>query len=221
VSRHRRRGTLVTILATAGAALVLLGAFAVADQDALSNDRAEQRTAAASPSAPGVSTPLIVEPVTRLRRAVRVADPAQGVPTEVWIPRLQVRVPVVPIAAEGGTLVPPDDPQLLGWWRDGAEPGALNGGAVITGHTVHTGGGALDRLKTLRVDDRVVVRTGRGRIAYDVRVVTDLSKDELAERAAEVFSAKVPGRLVLITCTDWDGSAYLSNTVVFADPAHG
>ena len=28
-----------------------------------------------------------------------------------------------------------------------------------------------------------------------------------------------PGRLVLITCTDWDGLDYLSNTLVYADPA--
>ena len=27
-----------------------------------------------------------------------------------------------------------------------------------------------------------------------------------------------PGRLVLITCEDWNGTTYLSNAVVFADP---
>ena len=33
-----------------------------------------------------------------------------------------------------------------------------------------------------------------------------------------MFSQDVPGRLVLITCEDWDGSRYLSNVVVTATP---
>jgi hypothetical protein len=43
-------------------------------------------------------------------------------------------------------------------------------------------------------------------------------KARLAEDAARVFSQTVPGRLVLITCEEWNGSAYLSNAVVFAEP---
>jgi hypothetical protein len=31
-----------------------------------------------------------------------------------------------------------------------------------------------------------------------------------------VFDQGVPGRLVLITCEDWNGSVYLSNEVVIA-----
>jgi hypothetical protein len=33
-----------------------------------------------------------------------------------------------------------------------------------------------------------------------------------------VFAQDVPGRLVLVTCEDWDGSGYLSNAVVIATP---
>ena len=29
---------------------------------------------------------------------------------------------------------------------------------------------------------------------------------------------EVPGRLVVLTCEDWDGARYLSNVVVVADP---
>jgi streptomycin 6-kinase len=38
------------------------------------------------------------------------------------------------------------------------------------------------------------------------------------ERAEELFSQRVPGRLVLVTCEDWDGREYLSNVVVIAAP---
>ena len=91
--------------------------------------------------------------------------------------------------------------------------------ALVTGHTVHAGGGALDNLETLRRGDRVTVRTDSGRIRYAVRSVAVYEKGALARQAQRLFSQEVPGRLVLITCEDWDGSRYLSNVVVTASPA--
>jgi LPXTG-site transpeptidase (sortase) family protein len=90
---------------------------------------------------------------------------------------------------------------------------------LITGHTVHTGGGAFDDLETLRPGDPVRVVTDKGSIEYVVSDVTIYRKSQLAEHAGRVFSQSVPGRLVLITCEDWNGSTYLSNTVVLADRA--
>lgn len=168
-------------------------------------------------AAPVVSLPK-AEPVTHLSPAEVDPSVARGVPLQISSPRLDIRVPVIRIESQGGTLVPPADPQVLGWWTDGADAGAPTGGAIVTGHTVHTGGGALDRLRTLRRDDIVEVWTDRGRIVYAVREVVNLTKDELAARAGDIFSMTVPGRLVLITCTDWNGSEYLGNTVVFAEP---
>ena len=52
-------------------------------------------------------------------------------------------------------LVPPADPQRVGWWGEGAAPGE-RGRALVAGHTVHTGGGALDDLETLEPGDRVL-----------------------------------------------------------------
>jgi hypothetical protein len=43
-------------------------------------------------------------------------------------------------------------------------------------------------------------------------------KATLAAHAAEIFSQGVPGRLELITCEDWNGRAYESNTVATATP---
>jgi LPXTG-site transpeptidase (sortase) family protein len=167
-------------------------------------------------------SPFVVEPAVRLRQADKIerpaADPAAGPPTRLVVPALDVDAPVIGIGAPGGILLPPSDPQTLGWWQQGAAPGAARGGALITGHTVHTGGGAFDDLETLRRGDRVVVETARGRIRYGVSGVTVYRKATLAEDAARLFSQTVPGRLVLITCEDWNGSTYLSNAVVFAEP---
>jgi len=136
----------------------------------------------------------------------------------VVIPTLQVRAPVVPIKAPNDTLVPPADPRQLGWWADGARPGAARGSALVTGHTVHTGGGALDNLEQLTRGQGVFVRTDRGRIVYEVERVRVYSKGRIARDAERIFSQESPGRLVLVTCEDWDGTRYLSNVVVVAGP---
>ncbi|QNE23150.1 class F sortase [Kribbella qitaiheensis] len=132
------------------------------------------------------------------------------------IPRLEVSAPVVEISIDEGSLTPPSNPQKLGWWSGGAQPGARLGSAIITGHTVHTGGGAFDNLGQLLPGDTVGVTTSRGQLAYRVTAVTTYRKQTLAKSAAQVFDQSVPGRLVLITCEDWNGKVYLSNAVVIA-----
>lgn len=145
-------------------------------------------------------------------------DAAAGRPVHVEVPSVDVDAPIVPVGVVDGVLYPPDDPQVLGWWSDGARPGAVRGGALVTGHTVSTGGGQLDDLEQVRRGDPVRLRTDRGVIDYEVSKVTIYRKAALARDAQEVFSQTGPGRLVLITCEDWDGSQYLSNVVVYADP---
>ena len=173
-------------------------------------------------AAPVTAPPYVVEPRVELQAASTSPRherlPHAGRPVRLVVPRLHVDAPVVPIAAPGRVLVPPSDPQVLGWWGAGAVPGAAHGGALITGHTVHTGGGAFDDLETLRPGDPVRVRTARGTIRYVVTGVTVYRKTGLARDAAKVFRQTGPGRLVLVTCEDWNGTTYLSNAVVFADP---
>jgi LPXTG-site transpeptidase (sortase) family protein len=135
------------------------------------------------------------------------------------IPALGIRAKVVAIPAADGALTPPADPTVLGWWDDGAVPGAAHGSALITGHTVHTGGGAFDDIASLQPGDRIRVRTIKGRIPYVVDSVTVYAKAVLAEKAERVFRQDGPSRLALITCDDWDGSVYQSNAVVVATPA--
>ncbi|MDI6908301.1 class F sortase [Nocardioides sp.] len=169
---------------------------------------------------------LTADPGGRAAGAPSAGSPAEpvlarrepGAPQRVRIPALRVDAPVLPVRAPGRTLVPPSDPQRLGWWADGAKPGATTGSALVAGHTVHDGGGALDHLEDLERGDRVVVRTDKSTIRYDVRRVHVYSKGSLAEHATTLFSQRVPGRLVLITCEDWDGERYLSNVVVTATP---
>jgi LPXTG-site transpeptidase (sortase) family protein len=175
------------------------------------------------------ASPLSVEPAVRFEAAdppgpPRTPRPAprahefRGAPERLIVPELGIDAPVVGIDAPGGTLVPPSDAQVLGWWRSGARPGARFGSALITGHTVSVGGGAFDDLETLSPGDSVRVRTAAGVIGYEVTGVSIYRKGRLARAAERLFSQDVPGRLVLVTCEDWNGSTYLSNAVVMAEP---
>ena len=137
----------------------------------------------------------------------------------VTIPALGVSADVVPVRVVKDELFPPADPRLLGWWSQGAVPGAGTGTAILTGHTVSTGGGVLDNLKKLEVGDRVTVRTEKGVIRYRVVEVTYYSKAELARLSGKLFSQSTTGRLVLSTCSNFDGKKYRGNTLAFADPA--
>jgi hypothetical protein len=187
-----------------GLALVLAGAAWWSSASSGTDARVER-------PAPPVPELAVPRPATAAWRP--------GAPNRVVIPALGVAAPVRPIGTVAGTLVPPADPATLGWWAAGATPGSARGSVVVTGHTVHDGGGALDRLGSLAPGDLVVVRTAHSRLRYVVRSVAVLRKGVLAERAPRLFGQQVAGRLVLVTCTDWDGIRYLSNVVVIAAPA--
>ena len=156
---------------------------------------------------------------TKRPRESTPKKPAPGRPYRIVVPKLEVSASVIGIKASGGALNPPSDPKVIGWWSEGAQPGAKKGSAVMTGHTVHTGGGAFDDLDQLAQGDTVLITTNNGSLRYEVDSVTTYRKQALAKHAAEVFDQGVNGRLVLITCEDWNGSVYLSNEVVVAHRA--
>lgn len=195
-------------LAATGVVLVVTGLAAWLLQSPTASNPAQPEAGPSEGSASAAGAPL--EPVR--------APWQPGAPRRVLIPSLGVDASVVPIQTTNDTLIPPSDPQQLGWWADGAEPGARRGSALVTGHTVHTGGGALDDLETLAAGDPVTVRTNQGAVHYVVDEVRVFGKGAVAEHAERLFSQSVSGRLVLITCEDWDGEAYLSNVVVTATP---
>ncbi|MGH3508775.1 MAG: class F sortase [Nocardioidaceae bacterium] len=174
-------------------------------------------SAAAPPLiAANVSAPHSAAATASSHPSPRGRSAAAGRPVRLVVPSLGVDVPVVLATVSQRVLLPPSDPHEVGWWSGGAVPGAARGGAVITGHTVHTGGGVFNDLDRLRTGDRVVVRTVAGRVRYAVTRVIVYRKASLARHAAAVFDQDRPGRLVLITCDDWNGTVYLSNAVVYA-----
>lgn len=141
-------------------------------------------------------------------------------PVRLVVPALKIRAPILPIEVNANAVLdPPRNPRDVGWWQRSAKPGATTGQTVLTGHTVHTGGGVMDKLGTLRKGQLVRVVTPSGTMTYSATRVVTWSKPELARRAVEIFAQKRGDvRLVLITCSGWTGSSYTSNVVVFAEP---
>ena len=142
------------------------------------------------------------------------AEEISGLST-ITIPKLDVQAPIVKIeSGDDRVLTPPRDPGVVGWWSQGAAPGASTGSAILVGHAVRTGGGVFNDIGELTSGDTVEV----GSLSYEVSSVDTLSKDEVAQRAEELFDQSVPGRLVIVTCTDWDGEVWQSNIITIAEP---
>ena len=222
----QRAGAHPRLLAGA-AVLLVVGLVVLMTAVLLGGER--QEPAAAGPDTPASDAgPASAPPSVDTTEDATYARARTGHPDRLVVPALGVDAPIRAIHAPDRTLVPPADPQVLGWWVDGARPGAATGSALVVGHTVHSGGGALDDLETLRPGDEVGVRSRRrgdqasGRTAtYVVQDVEVYRKGTLARRAAGLFSQEVDGRLVLLTCEEWDGERYLSNVVVTAVPVGG
>ena len=150
-------------------------------------------------------------------RYTQLARPAT--PEMLIVPDIKLRAPILPIEiAPDGVLTPPSDVHDVGWWKRSAKPGATSGQTLITGHTVHTGGGVMNQLGDLRPGSLIQIRTPHGTVDYQATKVFVYTKAQVAAHAEELFSQdRTKVRLVLVTCTGWTGHDYTSNIIVFAD----
>lgn len=140
-------------------------------------------------------------------------------PELLVIPSIKLNAPIVPIDLRtDGVLSPPADVSEVGWWTGSARPGATRGQTVVTGHTVHTGGGVMDRLGDLRPGALIQIKTKNGTVEYAATKVFVYDRAQLAENKDEVLGQdRDDYRLVLVTCINWNGRFYESNVIVYAD----
>src|SRR4051794_26312849 len=107
---------------------------------------------------------------------------APSKPQELIVPEIDLRAPIVPIEiAPDGVLTPPSDVHEVGWWKRSAKPGATQGQTLITGHTVHTGGGVMNKLGDLRPGSLIQIRTPRGTVDYSATKVFVYTKAQVAK----------------------------------------
>lgn len=155
------------------------------------------------------------------------APPAAPTPVRPQ-PRGSIRLP------DGGTAtlvrkeLGPDDalpvPDNLGEAAEwGAAIGSAGGASVFAGH-VNWGGatGPFAELWSARIDAPVTVVDAHGKTwTYHITQIITVHKDELPQRADELFSQQGSPRVVLVTCGgEWIGgvTGYDENRVVIAEP---
>jgi hypothetical protein len=144
-------------------------------------------------------------------------------PTRVRVDRLGIDAQVsgVGIDMRAGALGTPSDIDRVGWWRDGAAPGASAGSILLAGHvdSAKRGAGAFYALKTARRGDRIELVSDDGRTRrFRVTSVRTMRKAELPEN---IYTRSGPRRLVLVTCGGPFNSRagnYRDNVVVTAVP---
>ena len=142
-----------------------------------------------------------------------------AVPLRFVAPSIGVDAPVDPVGLVENTLTPPAQASAVGWWSGGARPGTAHGATVLVGHTVLDGAGVFDDLPELTEGATLIVSTQDRAIPYTVTTVRTLSRAAFARWASAFSDGGGAARLVLVTCTGWDGSRYLSNVVVVARPS--
>ena len=152
--------------------------------------------------------------------AAAYAGHAIGQPDRLVVPSLHIKASVSSIEiGPDGTLSPPADVDTVGWWKRSAPAGARRGQVLITGHTVPVGDGAMDHIGQVTRGAQVRVDSGRRSVLYRVTKKMVLSKAQVDQRANQLFGqGHGGGQLVLVTCTDWNGSGYDSNVIVLAAP---
>lgn len=152
------------------------------------------------------------------------ADP--NAPSQLALPEFGVSAPVQPVTvADDGSLGIPDNPQVLGWWRNGSALGAPGGAIVIDGHVDSDlyGVGFFVNLRRLRDGDHVMLTDGSGATSR-WRVVDYKRYPRQALPADQLFNTTGPLRLILITCGgefDHASHSYPDNLVVLAVPDIG
>lgn len=202
-----------------GAVLVAALSACGAEPDAAVSEVAKLRAEATRTPTP-TATPTATEPPSEEPDAepeIQV-EPLDG-PYTVRIPRIGVDAPVISIHVnDDRVLVPPRELSVVGWWSEGAVPGAARGSAVLVGHSARAGGGVFDDVGELQPGDTIEVLGASDALSYAVESTEVLSKEDLARNAEEIFDQEGQGRLVVITCEDFDGTAWRSNIVTIASP---
>lgn len=198
------------LLATIVAGLVLAGGWAMHHDEPVQ----DARPAPEVRSAAHTVEPL--RPAAHVPAAPTPGPTTTGTPERLVIDGLDVDAPVEPVGiTSGGGQEVPHFIDTVGWWRDGAVPGAP-GNAVVVGHTASAADGVFDRLGELAPGDEVRVTGPEGTVPFVVDQTRDVSRDAFRDLVADLYRTDGPGGLVLMTCGDWNGSEFESTVVVTA-----
>ncbi|MEV0716907.1 class F sortase [Asanoa sp. NPDC050611] len=190
--------------------LALVGTIPASQREA---PAAADRSAAADRPA----GPLAVDSFRSARSYSAVASPVR-----LRIPDIGVDTPLTPLGRNAdGTVAVPVDPDVAGWYREGARPGQP-GPAVILGHVdSRVGPAVFYDLHALRAGTQVSVERSDGsRVAFRVTGQVRVAKSRFPTDL--VYAPTLEPSLRLVTCGgtfDHAVGHYRDNVIVYADAA--
>ncbi len=151
------------------------------------------------------------------------APPIPGQPVALSIPSVGLTTSVRSMTVEPGGSVDPPGPRYAYWLAPygTAGPQATNT-VYIAGHTFRRGGAVFNPLldvaheqSAVTVGAEIEIQTQEGVYSYTVTAVERYDKVSV-DQQSELWK-QVPGRLVIVTCFQYDsGQASTQNLVVFA-----
>ncbi|MGW1230284.1 class F sortase [Streptomyces sp. NPDC002530] len=184
------------------------------------DDKPPAPPAAAAPaSSPAAAVPRQASPSPSPTPAAPALS--RSVPTRLRIPAIAVDAPFTPLSiGPSGRLdaPPPNDKNLVGWFKDGATPGE-RGASIVAGHVDTTTGPAVFlQLRFLRPGSTLDITRADGTVAtFTVDTVETFSKAKFPDK--RVYADTPDAQLRLITCGgtyDRKAKDYEDNVVVFA-----
>lgn len=175
-------------------------------------------------SAPAATAPASARPTPSAAADNPGMPPSE--PSRLSIRSIAVDAPFTPlsIGSSGQLDAPPaNDPNLVGWFKDGATPGE-RGTSVVAGHVdTKTGPAVFLLLSTLKAGNTVDITREDGKVAsFKVDTVETFSKADFP--SDRVYSDNGTAQLRLITCGglyDKKAKDYKDNVVVFAHLVSG
>ncbi|MFJ2569150.1 class F sortase [Streptomyces halstedii] len=175
-------------------------------------------------SAPAATAPASARPAPFAAADNPGMPPSE--PSRLSIRSIAVDAPFTPlsIGSSGQLDAPPaNDPNLVGWFKDGATPGE-RGTSVVAGHVdTKTGPAVFLLLSTLKAGNTVDITREDGKVAsFKVDTVETFSKADFP--SDRVYSDNGTAQLRLITCGglyDKKAKDYKDNVVVFAHLVSG
>lgn len=154
---------------------------------------------------------------------VRSSRPGDRTTWELYVPTASLYASIVRVGrTPWGGLGAPDNPEVIGWYEDGAAPGS-QGNALLVGHLDYTdingdvGEGVCYRLRDVIIGDQMIVRDSRENIAYVYEILAKAYVDADDPDAARYLSARNQSLLTLITCAgtfDPDAHEYSERLIV-------
>ncbi|MEE1771329.1 class F sortase [Streptomyces sp. JV185] len=185
------------------------------------DDKAPPAPAAVSSAAPEVlGSHAAPAPVTSSKATVGPAM-ARSVPQRLRIPAIGVNAPFTDLSlGPTGQLnpPPPNDTNLVGWYKDGVTPGE-RGAAIVAGHVdTMTGPAVFLQLRYLKPGAEVDITRADGSVAtFKVDSVEQFSKAKFPDD--RVYAETNSAQLRLITCGgpyNKTAKDYEDNVVAFA-----